>query len=76
MTKKFKVKTRAVFNRRPPGSIIELTEEQAHKYASIGYVEVIEEVSPVKKKSAGKKTTTASKSKTKTTEKTEKKDDK
>lgn len=70
MSKVFKVKTAAVFNGQPPGSIIELKEETARKYEALKYVEIIEEVKPVKKatsapkkpaKTSAKKSTTPKK---------------
>ena len=56
MAKKFKVKTRAVINRQPVGSTIELNEDMAKRLAKIRYVEIIEEIkAPAKKESAPKK---------------------
>lgn len=69
MSKKFKVKTAAVFNGQPVGSIIELDEVTAKKYESLKYLEIIEEIKakpkPAKKAtSAPKKTAKASEKKT------------
>lgn len=62
MSKKFKVKTAAVFNGQPVGSIIELDEVTAKKYEALKYLEIIEEVKQTKpkgtKKPATKKTST------------------
>lgn len=62
MSKKFKVKTAAVFNGQPVGSIIELDEVTAKKYEALKYLEIIEEVKQTKpkgtKKPAAKKTST------------------
>ena len=58
MSKKFKVKTAAVFNGQPVGSIIELDEVTAKKYESLKYLEIIEEIKPKakpKKKAPAKK---------------------
>jgi len=63
MSKKYKVKTAAVFNGQPVGSIIELDEATAKKYESLKYLEIIEEVKP------------KAKPKAKTTKKTSKKKD-
>lgn len=52
--KKYKVKTKSVFNRQPVGSIIVLDEKFAEKYESLKYLEIIEEVKP-KRKSTAKK---------------------
>ena len=58
---KIKVKTAAVFNKQPVGTIIELDEKIARKYEAIKYVEIVEEVKPAKKaKSAPKKTAKSS----------------
>lgn len=56
MATKFKVKTAAVFNGQPVGSIIELDEHVAKKYEDLKYLNIIEEVKP-KKKSTKKKET-------------------
>jgi len=78
MTKKFKVRTAAVFNGQPPGSIIELDEKKAKKYEALKYLEIIEEVKPKpkakakpKKKAPAKKT--MAKKETKKTETKKKK---
>jgi len=68
MATKFKVKTAAVFNGQPVGSIIELDEKVARKYEALKYLEIIEEIKP---KSKPKKST--SKKPTSATKKTEKK---
>ena len=68
MSKKYKVKTAAVFNGQPVGSIIELDEKIARKYEALKYLEIIEEV---KQKSKPKKST--SKKSSSATKKTEKK---
>lgn len=57
MAKKYKVRTKAVFNGQPSGSIIELNEETAIKYEELNYLEIISEVKPkpkTKKKSESK----------------------
>ena len=56
MATKYKVKTAAVFNGQPVGSIIELYEHVAKKYEDLKYLNIIEEVKP-KKKSTKKKET-------------------
>lgn len=73
---KYKVKTKAVINRQPVGSTIELDETSAKRLAKMKYVEIIEEVKtpPVKKASAPKKpakkaSTKKSETKTETKEK-------
>ena len=53
--KKYKVKTKSVFNRQPVGSIIVLDEKFAEKYESLKYLEIIEEVKPKRKSTAKKK---------------------
>ena len=62
---KVRVKTKAVFDRQPVGSTIELDEKTAKKYAALKYLEIIEELKkskPSKKvSSAPKKTAKASK---------------
>lgn len=70
MAKRYKVKTKAVFNGQPVGSTIELSEDVARKYEAMKYLEIIEEVKqkpkskPVKKStSATKKTATKSETK-------------
>jgi len=68
MAKKYKVKTAAVFNGQPVGSIIELDEVTAKKYEALKYLEIIEEVKQAKPKTkpkakTTKKTTTAKKKK-------------
>ena len=65
MAKKFKVKTAAVFNGQPVGSIIELDEVTAKKYEALKYLEIIEEVKPKTKPKAKttKKTATTKKKK-------------
>jgi len=68
MSKKYKVKTKAVFNGQPVGSTIELDEKVARKYEALKYLEIIEEI---KAKSKPKKST--SKKSTSATKKTEKK---
>lgn len=79
MAKNYRVKTKAVINRQPIGSTIELGEETAKRLAKMKYVEIIEEVkAPVKKstsatkKPASKRTSTKSK---KTESKSEDKDE-
>ena len=64
MATKFKVKTAAVFNGQPVGSIIELDEKVARKYEALKYLEIIEEIKPKskpKKKTAAKKSKSATK---------------
>jgi len=46
MATKYKVKTKAVFNGQPVGSIIELDGKSAKKYEALKYLEIIEEVKP------------------------------
>ena len=56
MATKYKVKTKAVIDRHPVGSIIELNEDTAKRLAKIRYVEIIKEIkAPAKKESAPKK---------------------
>ena len=57
MTKKFKVKTTAVIDRRPVGSTIELGEATAKALAKKGYVTIIGEVTKPKAKKTTKKKT-------------------
>ena len=57
MTKKFEVKTTAVIDRHPVGSIIELGEATAKALAEKGYVTIIEEVAKPKAKKTTKKKT-------------------
>jgi len=52
--KKYRAKTKAIFNGQPVGSIIELEEKIAKKYESLKYLKIIEEVKP-KRKSTAKK---------------------
>ena len=66
--KKYRVKTKAIFNGQPVGSIIELDGVTAKKYEALKYLEIIEEI---KAKSKPKKST--SKKSTSATKKTEKK---
>lgn len=73
MTKKYKVKTAAVFNGQPVGSIIDLNEKTALKYEALKYLEIIDEVKSKPKKSQSKKSTSATK---KTAKKSAKKSDK
>ena len=47
--KKYRAKTKAIFNGQPVGSIIELDEKIAKKYESLKYLEIIEEVKPKRK---------------------------
>lgn len=57
MSKKYRVKTKAVFNGQPIGSTIELSEETAIKYDELNYLDIISEVKPkpkTKKKSESK----------------------
>ena len=63
--KKYKVKTKAIFNGQPVGSIIELDEVTAKKYEALKYLEIIEEVKPKTKPKAKttKKTATTKKKK-------------
>ena len=65
MAKKYKVKTAAVFDGQPVGSIIELDEATAKKYEALKYLEIIEEVKPKTKPKAKttKKTATTKKKK-------------
>jgi len=57
MSKKFKVKTKAVFNGQPVGSIVELDEKTAKRYEALKYLEIIEEIKAKPKPKAKKKTT-------------------
>lgn len=69
MATKYKVKTAAVFNGQPVGSIIELDEVTANKYEALKYLEIIEEVKPKakpKRKAPAKKTTKTTKKKAET----------
>mgnify|MGYP001405689023 CR=1 FL=1 len=50
MAKKYKVKTAAVFDGQPVGSIIELDEATAKKYEALKYLEIVEEVKQAKPK--------------------------
>ena len=59
MSKMYKVKTAAVFNGQPVGSIIELDEASAKKYEALKYLEIVEEIKPKSKT----KTATAKKKK-------------
>ena len=72
MATKYKVKTAAVFNGQPAGSIIELDESAAKKFEAMKYVKIIEEIKEQPKpkadekgKSAPKKSATKPKAKTK-----------
>ena len=70
MAKKYKVKTAAVFNGQPAGSIIELDESAAKKFEAMKYVKIIEEIKPKPKadekgKSAPKKSVSKPKQKSK-----------
>lgn len=49
MSKKYRVKTQAVFNGQPVGSFVELDEVTAKKYEALKYLEIIEEVKQAKK---------------------------
>ena len=55
MAKKYKVKTKAVIDGQPIGSTIELDEATAKRLAKMKYVEIIEEVKPVKKSTSATK---------------------
>ena len=55
--KKYKVKTKAIFNGQPVGSIIELDEVTAKKYEALKYLEIIEEVKQTKQTRPKAKTT-------------------
>lgn len=50
-----KVETAAVVNRNPVGSVIKLPKATAEKLSAKGYVNIIEEVEPVKKAPVKKK---------------------
>ena len=73
MATKYKVKTAAVFNGQPAGSIIELDESAAKKFEAMKYVKIIEEIKEQKPKakadekgkSAPKKSATKPKAKSK-----------
>lgn len=65
MRTKYKVKTKAVFNGQPVGSVIELDEKTAKRYEALKYLVILEEAKPAKKAtSAPKKTAKASEKKT------------
>lgn len=55
MSKKYKVKTAAVFNGQPAGSIIELDESAAKKFEAMKYVKIIEEIKEQPKPKADEK---------------------
>ena len=57
MSKKFKVKTKAVFNGQPVGSTIELDGKTAKKYEALKYLEIIEEVKAKQTKKPAKTST-------------------
>jgi len=61
MATKYKVKTKAVFNGQPVGSIIELDEAAAKMYAARNYVKIIEEVKKTARRTQSKKSTSATK---------------
>lgn len=63
MSKKYRVKTQAVFDGQPVGTTIELDEKLARKYEALKYLEIIEEVKPKSKpkKSTSKKSSSATK---------------
>jgi len=63
MATKYKVKTAAVFNGQPVGSIIELDEVTAKKYEALKYLEIIEEVKQTKPKAKTTKKTATTKKK-------------
>jgi len=70
MANLYKVKTAAVFNGQPAGSILEVDEKFARKYEALKYLEIIEEIKPKLKvdekgKSAPKKSATKPKPKSK-----------
>ena len=76
MATKYKVKTKAIIDRQPIGSTIELDEATAKRLAKMKYVEIIEEVkAPVKKATAAPKkpAKTSSKKKTEDTKDTKSK---
>ena len=62
MRTKYKVKTKAVFDGQPVGSVIDLDEVTAKKYEALKYLEIIEEDKQAKPKT---KTATAKKKKDK-----------
>lgn len=66
---KYKVKTKAVIDRNPVGSTIELPKATAESLFAKGYVDIIEEVKPKakpKRKAPAKKTTKTTKKKAET----------
>lgn len=67
----YKVKTTAVIDRNPVGSVIELPKKTAENLFQKGYVDIIEEVKP--KPKTAKKTTTKSTAKKDEKKKTESK---
>lgn len=69
MAKKYKVRTKAVFNGQPIGSTIELNEALAKKYEERKYLEIIEEVKPRRKRASASKKTAKTSTKTKTEKK-------
>lgn len=66
MATKYKVKTKAVIDGQPVGSTIELDEATAKRLAKMKYVEIIEEVKPVKKSTSATKKPARTSSKKKT----------
>lgn len=65
MAKKYKVKTAAVFDGQPVGSVIELDEATAKKYEALKYLEIIEEAKQAKQSKPKPKAKTTKKSTTK-----------
>jgi len=74
MMTKYKVKTKAVFDGQPVGSIIELDEVTAKKYESLKYLEILNEVKKRKKTQSKSKKQTTSKKSQSATKKTSKKE--
>lgn len=55
MSKRYKVKTKAVINRNPVGTTIELPKADADRLSNINYVDIVSEVKPAPKKAPAKK---------------------
>lgn len=70
MIKKYKVKTKAVIDRNPVGSTIELPKADADRLSNINYVDIIGEVKPTPKKAPAKKASAPTKPKAKAKPKT------
>ena len=73
MSKKFKVRTAAIFDGNPVGSTIELDEGVAKAYEKLGYLEIMDEVKPKPKAKPKKKPAAKTKAKKATKKKTDSK---